>query len=48
MTHYPYRKYTRYPYIRQRRYWLRLNHDIWAWIMVIATIAAFIILDWTR
>ena len=49
MTNYPYRRYNRYPYIRkQRRYWLRNNHDLWAWIMVAITIAAFVILDWTR
>lgn len=49
MTNYPYRRNHRYPYIRkQRRYWLRLNHDAWAWFMVAVTIAALLILEWTR
>lgn len=46
--YYPYRKYSRYPLERRRRYMFRMNHDAWAWVLVALMITAFVVLEWVR
>lgn len=45
MSTHPYRKYSRYPLERRRRYHWRMNHDAWAWLLVAMTLAAFLLLE---
>ena len=46
--YYPYRKYSRYPMERRRRYHWRMNHDAWCWLLVLAMIAVFVVLEFVR
>lgn len=46
--YYPHRKYNRYPLERKRSYRFRMNHDAWAWVLVVLAIAGFILLEWVR
>lgn len=43
-----YRKYAKYPLIRQRRYRWRMNHDAWCCVLVLVMIAVFVVLEWVR
>lgn len=40
---FPYRKYNRYPLVRRR-----MNHDVWCWLLVLAMIAVFVVLEFVR
>jgi len=48
MSHFPYRRYAKYPLIRKRRYTWRMNHDAWAVVMVGAMILVFVALEVLR
>lgn len=43
-NYYPYRKYSRYP-LERRPYRWRMNHDAWCWLLVLAMIAVFVVLE---
>lgn len=45
---YPYRKYSRYPLRRQRRYYFRMNHDVWCWVLAGLSILGFVLLEVMR
>ena len=46
-NYYPYRKYSRYP-LERRPYRWRMNHDAWCWLLVLAMIAVFVLLEFVR
>lgn len=46
--YFPYRKYSRHPLERRRRYRFRMNHDVWCWLLVLAMIAVFVVLEFVR
>ena len=46
-NYYPYRKYSRYPLERRSNRW-RMNHDAWCWLLVLAMIAVFVVLEFVR
>jgi hypothetical protein len=46
-NYYPYRKYSRYP-LERRSYRWRMNHDAWCWLLVLAMIAVFVVLELWR
>lgn len=48
MSYYPYRKYARYPLVRRRVYRFRMNHDVWAWVLVMMMVLVFVALEWLR
>lgn len=46
-NYYPYRKYSRYP-LERRPYRWRMNHDARCWLLVLAMIAVFVLLEFVR